>query len=127
MSIAADLLSPPDDATAAAALEDYAERVRESYGARLVEMHLFGSRARGTARPDSDADVAVVLSAFEGGALSEKMHLVDLGFDALTDAGLMIQPWPFTEREWRAAEPQGRFGALLAAARRDARPLGAGR
>ena len=79
--------------------------------------------ARGDHRSDSDADVAVVLTELEGGALAEKMRLVDLGFDALTDTGLMIQPWPFTRSEWEAALPSGRFASLLASARRDAKPL----
>jgi len=33
----------------------------EIYGARLARVVLFGSRARGEARPDSDYDVAVFL------------------------------------------------------------------
>jgi hypothetical protein len=116
-------LDVPSEAGAAAALSAYGQLVAREYGGRLVGLHLFGSRARGDHRPDSDADVAVVLSSLDGGALVEKMRLVDLGFDALTDAGLMIKPWPFTRSEWEAALPSGRFASLLASARRDAKPL----
>lgn len=123
MTDIAELLSPPDDRTAQRALDAYAALVREAYGERLVGLHLFGSRACGTQRPDSDADIAVVLTSFSGSALEEKMRLVDLAFDALTEAGLMIQPWPFTRREWESDVPVGRFAALLVAARRDALPL----
>ena len=116
----AALLAAPNAATVDATLGRYAALVADAYRDRLAGIYLFGSRARGSARPESDADVAVVLSAFEGSALSEKMRLVDLAFDALTEAGLMIQPWPFTKAEWEARQGEERFAGLLQAARRDA-------
>jgi predicted nucleotidyltransferase len=42
-------------------LHDCVSAVRQRYGPRLVDILLLGSRARGDARPDSDADVAVIL------------------------------------------------------------------
>jgi predicted nucleotidyltransferase len=123
MSGLAELLAPPSEAAAGQALASYASAVSRAYGDRLVGVFLFGSRARGGHRPDSDADLAIVLSAFEGDAVAEKMKLIDLGFDALTDVGVMIQPWPFTHAQWSGREPAGRFKDLLLAARRDAVPV----
>lgn len=123
MNELADLLAPPSEAAVAQALTAYAESVKTAYGPRLVGLFLFGSRARGDHRPDSDADIAVVLTHFDGSAIAEKMELVDLGFDALTEAGVMIQPWSFTEAQWTGSESGGRFADLLQAARRDSVPV----
>lgn len=120
MTDLAALLAAPDDASVDEALSSYAGLVAEAYQDRLVGIYLFGSRARGSSRPESDADIAVVLTGFSGSALDEKMRLVDLAFDALTENGLMIQPWPFTQAEWDKRQDQARFGGLLEAARRDA-------
>ena len=40
--------------------------VRQLYGDRVERTVLYGSRAHGNARPDSDYDVALFLRAFEG-------------------------------------------------------------
>jgi predicted nucleotidyltransferase len=120
MSELAELLAPPTEAAVARALENYARLLAAEYRGRLVGIYLFGSRARGDHRADSDVDLAVVLATLEGGALAEKMRLVDLSFDALIDERVMIQPWPFTVAQWEMHEPGGRFADLLHAARRDA-------
>lgn len=123
MSDLAELLAPPSEPAVSRALASYRQKLVDSYGGRFVAAHLFGSRARGDHRPGSDADVAVVLETFEEAPVGEKMRLVDLAFDALTDTGLMIQPWPFTRIQWERREPEGRFADLLASARRDGRPI----
>ena len=120
MNDLAGLLAPPSEAAIADAVAAYGKAVAEAYGSRLVGLYLFGSRARGDHRPDSDVDLAVILTVFDGGAVAEKMKLIDLGFDALTDAGVMIQPWPFTPAQWSGEEQGGRFADLIVAARRDA-------
>ncbi|MBI3710736.1 MAG: nucleotidyltransferase domain-containing protein [Proteobacteria bacterium] len=43
-------------------LADLRSRLAAAYGPRLEQVVLFGSRARGDARPDSDIDVMIVLS-----------------------------------------------------------------
>jgi predicted nucleotidyltransferase len=88
------------------ALTKFVAALREEYGQRLVAVVLFGSRARGDASADSDADVAVVLADGDWQAWRERRSLAALSYDILIETGLDIQPWAFTATEWRAASDQ---------------------
>lgn len=61
---------------------------------------LFGSRARKTHRPDSDADVAVLLHGHPGKFVATKMAMADIAYDVLLETGIRIQPLPIWEEEW---------------------------
>ena len=72
------------------------------YGDRLERVLLFGSRARGDARPDSDWDVAVFLRGYQGN-WEEVSRLSDLGFDLMMETGIglslkLFAPGELTER-----------------------------
>jgi predicted nucleotidyltransferase len=117
-----EILRPPTDEEVAAALRSFAERVRLDYGARLKGLYLFGSRARGDHREESDADVAVILADGDWRFWDEKMRLVDLGHDMLVDFGAYIQAWPFPASAWNS--PAGsRHQRLIESAKRDAQPI----
>ena len=67
------------EAAERAALEELAGGLRERYGERLLELRLFGSRARGDATEESDIDLLVVLdvpAAEEDGATDGVWELV---------------------------------------------------
>lgn len=66
----------------------------------LVGAILFGSRARRSHRPDSDADVAVLLHGQPGQFVATKLDMDDLAYDVLLDTGIRIQPLPIWEEEW---------------------------
>jgi predicted nucleotidyltransferase len=70
------------------------------YGDRLERVVLFGSRARGDARPDSDYDVAVFLRRFRG-IWNEIQPLGDATTDILLDTGAVISAKPFPEGSYR--------------------------
>jgi predicted nucleotidyltransferase len=72
---------------------------------------LFGSRARLTNRPDSDADIAVLLHGRIGKFVDVKLAMDDLAYDVLLDTGIRIQPLPIWEEEW--AHPEAYSNPLL--------------
>lgn len=104
------------------ALDDYVTAVRQHYGPRLVDILVFGSRARGDHHLDSDADIAVVLRDGDWGFWAEQMNLAGLAYDVLLDHGLFIQPWPVSLSAWETpAISQKQL--FIEAIRRDARSL----
>lgn len=105
-----------------AALAAFARAARTHYGERLVRLALFGSRARGDHRPDSDADVAVILVGDDWSFWAEKAELAALAYDMLIEYGLQIQGWPVSEQEWR--DPARHWNArFLQQAKREALPF----
>jgi len=80
------------------AVREFARRLAGRYPVQRVI--LFGSRARGTQRTDSDADVAVLLRGVRGRFVDTKLEMVDIAYDVLLDTGIYIQPLPIWENEW---------------------------
>ena len=104
------------------ALDQYVAAVRSCYGYRLHDIVLFGSRARGDMRSDSDADVAVVIADGDWSFWREKRELADLTYEPLIDWGLSIQPWPLSISQW--ANPELHHNPrFVHAIKRDAKPL----
>lgn len=65
---------------------------------------LFGSRARGGFRDDSDADIAVLLEGPHRPFLATKLELADIAYDVLLETGIHIQPLPLWEDQWEHPE-----------------------
>lgn len=65
---------------------------------------VYGSRARGTHRPDSDTDVAVLLRGEHQRFLSAKLDMADVAFDVLLETGILISPLPVWLDEWEHPE-----------------------
>jgi uncharacterized protein len=66
----------------------------EMYGERIERVVLFGSRARGEARDDSDYDVAVFLRDITD-RFAEMDRLADLGTDILNKTGEFVHAMPY--------------------------------
>lgn len=96
------MTAPHISADTLQATRAFAARVSLTYPMR--EAILFGSRARGTAHAESDADVAVILKGPPGYFIKTKMALNDIAYDILLDTGIRIQPLPVWESEWAHPE-----------------------
>jgi len=68
---------------------------------------LYGSRARGTHRPDSDADVAVLLNGEHQRFLTTKLDMADVAYEVLLETGIHISPLPVTSRPCRFGSMNG--------------------
>jgi predicted nucleotidyltransferase len=62
-------------------LGQFKAAVAQSLGNRLIEMKLFGSKARGDDRPDSDIDALVIVT-------DDDWHICDTVYDIATDLSL---------------------------------------
>ena len=63
---------------------------------------VFGSRARGDNRPDSDADLALVFE--RGNEWPIVGLLAGLAFDVLMETGILVQPVPISTLDWTHPE-----------------------
>jgi predicted nucleotidyltransferase len=71
------------------AITSFVNATRARFAGRIQHIRLFGSRARGTGRSDSDLDIFVCLDA---ATREEKQELFDLAFDVGFANGLTISP-----------------------------------
>ena len=60
----------------------------------VAQATLFGSRARGDHRPDSDLDLAVVLNGDRQDFIDTKLDMAGIAFDVLMETGILVQPFP---------------------------------
>jgi len=60
------------------ALKQFKIRLEEVLGSQLIEMKLFGSKARGDDQPNSDIDVLVIVA-------TDDWHISDTVYDIATD------------------------------------------
>ena len=68
--------------------------VGKVYGDRLERVVLYGSRARGDHRPDSDYDIAVFIN-HPGTLWDEAGRLAEVEDEILHDSGAVINAMPF--------------------------------
>lgn len=99
------------DAKTRDVLSRFKHRLEARYGTRMKSLFLFGSRARGDFRPDSDADVAVFIDRVAD-PIREQMAMCDDAYDIWMETGIRVEPWAFEEAS--LTNPDGHRAARLA-------------
>lgn len=81
------------------------ERAAKTFLARIADRYdvsgaiLFGSRARHSHRPESDADIAVLLHGSCGKRADAAIEMAGIAFDVLLETGILVQALPIWEEE----------------------------
>jgi predicted nucleotidyltransferase len=84
--------------TADPVLVDFATRLKQALGAHLRELWLFGSRARGEARPDSDYDLLVLV---DHDANQLRDRVLDLQVEMLDRHDALVTTLLYTQDHWQ--------------------------
>lgn len=70
-------------------IREFKKRAEAALPGRVVRVMLYGSRARGDARPDSDWDIAVFIAGDP--TFEDRRVLSDIGFDLMMEHGQHVQ------------------------------------
>jgi uncharacterized protein len=96
------------------ALSDFVRRVRAAFGNDVVELRLFGSKARGDAGPDADLDVLVIVGPDPNRWPAAKT-VSDIAFDVNLEHEVFISPIVLTAA--MMADPRWAHSPFLQAVR----------
>ena len=100
------------------ALRLFRERVRQAFPDRVDSLHLFGSKARGDAQIDSDADVLVILAQADW---RDQRQVSGIATDVLVETGVDISPKVYSREQ--VARMRRRRNVFLQEVVKDAVPL----
>lgn len=77
---------------------DFATQLKQALGAHLRELWLFGSRARGEARPDSDYDLLVLV---DHDTTDLRDRILDVQVEMLNRHDALVTTLLRTHKDWR--------------------------
>lgn len=101
-----------------AAVSEYVSHLHQALGHELVELWLFGSKARGESGPDSDIDLLVVLTTVQP---EVRWHIWELGSDISLEYDVLLNVHIIDAARW---DQEHRYcGTLWREIERDGVPL----
>ena len=92
------------------ALDLFVKRASQAHGDRIESVTLFGSVARGTARPDSDMDLLVIVDKED---FRLRRELISIAFDILLETGVDISVKVFSKNDFEARKTFSFFSNVL--------------
>lgn len=88
-------------------LDKFVKEIRDQLGDKILGLYLFGSVAKGTAKPGSDTDVLIVYSGISERKLLEMA--ADITFEIACQYGEMIEVVPMSKEEYDRSLGQSPF------------------
>jgi predicted nucleotidyltransferase len=85
-------------------LKAYRKEIEEHYSRCVVRMLIYGSKARGEDRPDSDLDVLLIVKD-DAGRLKRQLRRV--GYLLATSSDVLPSILAYTEAEWERRDKSG--------------------
>jgi len=86
------------DPITARAARSFVDRMAGRYD--IVGALVYGSRARGDHRDDSDADLAVLVRGLKDSPLPDAWELGTISTEVLLDTGIVVQVMPIRLEDW---------------------------
>jgi predicted nucleotidyltransferase len=87
-----------------AMLDQFKDKLKQILGDQFVELMLFGSKARGDDRPDSDIDVLVIVTT-DDWRIRDKVY--EIATDILLQADVCISPKVLSKNKFNQISKEG--------------------
>jgi len=89
-----------DDKVREEAVKNFAGLLLRSQGESILGVYLFGSVAKGTARPESDVDILVVYDNAPRSLILDRVSEVSL--EIILESGVLVQPVIMTAEDFES-------------------------
>jgi predicted nucleotidyltransferase len=100
------------------ALDPSTERAARAFLSAIEKLYpvvgavIYGSRARGDHKPDSDADLAVLLPGPHGSTVNTMLDMIDAAYAVELESGIVVSPLPIWQDQWEHPEQFSNPGLL---------------